>query len=238
MFLLSRSPTHTTNSLLSLLLILFSHSFSLSNMELITDLDLMHSFAYIILSFSISITHSVHSTHSLFALTVHLLPFSHTPLLLRCHSSSLLLSHSSNSPSVSFTHSYTYILSFVFSSTLSLSLHFLFPYSLFHTLLYIYVGTIIFSYSRTPLSLDTLCLFQTLIHSLFALFVPLLPFSCTPLLLRCHSSSLLLSHTPSFRHSFIHSFAHKILSFSISITHSFLFTNYNEQGTMSVLFSL
>jgi len=219
----SFSHTHTTNSLLSLLLILFSHSFSLSNMELITDLDLMHSFAYIILSFSISITHSVHSTHSLFAFSVHLLPFSHTPLLLRCHSSSLLLSHSSNSPSVSFTHSYTYILSFIFSSTLllshsstsrhtlslsytplliffspsqsqsptlsilrTLSVHSLFPYFLFHTLLYINVFTL-FSYSLTPQLLDTLCLVHTLLCS----------YSSNPnvLLLRCsYSVSLILSY--------------------------------------------
>jgi len=198
----SFSHTHTTNSLLSLLLILFSHSFSLLNMELITDLDLMHSFAYIILSFSISITHSVHSTHSLFAFSVHLLPFSHTPLLLRCHSSSLLLSHSSNSPSVSFTHSYTYILSFVFSSTLSLST----------------LSLPLLPFSHTPLHLRWHYNFLLLSHSSKSRHTMSISNSYTL------SLCTLCSLTPFFMHSFTFTLS---LFFSPTLSHPLFSTLFH-----------
>ena len=173
---------------------------------------------------------------TLSTLSVPLLPFSHTPFLLHCQSSSLLLSHSSTSRHT-LSLSYTPLLilfspSQTQSPTLSilrtLSLHSLFPYSLFHTLLSFYVVNLLLSYSLTPLSLDTLVSFiRSFAYSMSVVFYysqhsSLFPYSLFHTLL-CLYYSLLLNlnhpHRPFYALSLCN-----LCSLTPFFTHSFPFT--------------
>ena len=115
------------------------------------------------------------------------------------------------------------------SSALSLSLQ-SFPH---------YVVTLILSYSLTPLTLDTLCLFHTLLCLYYVsliLFCSLTLFTIFPSL-RCNSYSLLLSHSSNSRHT--PSLSHTSLlilcqSYPLLLSHSLYTLSFT---TLSLLFS-
>ena len=120
----------------------------------------------------------------------------------------------------------------------TLSLHSLFTYSPFHTLLCFYVVTLLLSFSLTPLTLHLslshtpiliFCHSYSLLLSLSTLSLPLLPFSHTPLHLRWHYNFLLLSHSSKSRHTMSISNSYTLsLCTLCSLTpffmHSFTFT--------------